>query len=81
MGNVVKQTLALAELPSPENSPITETSFGAESLEDGVYSITTTTRYNAAGPCIISPWFLVRKTLPVISRKRFHHFIDEAIKD
>ena len=27
MGNVVKQTLALAELPSPENSPITETSF------------------------------------------------------
>ena len=49
MGNVVKQTLALAEQPSPENSPITETSFGAESLEDGVYSITTTTRYNAAG--------------------------------
>ena len=54
MGNVVKQTLALAELPSPENFPITETSFGAESLEDGVYSITTTTRYNAAGPRIIS---------------------------
>ena len=49
MGNVVKQTLALAEQPSPENSPITETSFGAESLEDGVYSITTTTRYNAEG--------------------------------
>ena len=49
MGNVVKQTLALAVLPSPANSPITETSFGAESLEDGVYSITTTTRYNAAG--------------------------------
>ncbi len=43
MGNVVKQTLALAELPSPENSPITETSFGAESPEDGVYNITTTT--------------------------------------
>ena len=54
MGNVVKQTLALAELPSPENSPITETSFGAESLEDGVYSITTTTRYNAAGQPLIS---------------------------
>ena len=49
MGNVVKQTLALAEQPSPENSSITETSFGAESLENGVYSITTTTRYNAAG--------------------------------
>ena len=49
MGNVVKQTLALTEQPSPENSPITESSFGAESLEDGVYSLTTTTRYNAAG--------------------------------
>ena len=36
MGNVVKQTLALAELPSPANSPITETSFGAESLEDSL---------------------------------------------
>ncbi len=54
MGNVVKQTLALAEQPSPENSPITETSFGAESPEDGVYSITTTTRYNAAGLPLIS---------------------------
>ena len=54
MGNVVKQTLALAEQPSPENSPITETSFGAESLEDGVYSITTTTRYNAAGQPLTS---------------------------
>ena len=54
MGNVVKQTLALAEQPSPENSPITETSFGAESLEDGVYSITTTTRYNAASQPLIS---------------------------
>ena len=54
MGNVVKQTLALAEQPSPENSPITETSFGAESLEDGVYSITTTTRYNAAAQPLTS---------------------------
>ena len=54
MGNVVKQTLALAVLPSPANSPITETSFGAESLEDSVYSITTTTRYNAADQPLIS---------------------------
>ena len=48
MGNVVKQTLALAETPTPENSPITETSYSTEALEDGVYSVTTTTRYNAA---------------------------------
>lgn len=49
MGNVVRQTLALAENPTPENSPITETAYSTESLEDGVYSLITTTRYNAAG--------------------------------
>ena len=54
MGNVVKQTLALTDAPSPENSLITETSFGAESLADGVYSLTTTTRYNAAGQPLTS---------------------------
>ena len=74
MGNVVKQTLAAAELPSPANSPITETSFGAESLEDSVYSITTTTRYNAAGPRIISPWFLVRKNASGYQPEAFPSF-------
>ena len=49
MNNMVKQTLALAENPTPENSPITETAYSTESLEDGVYSLTTTTRYNAEG--------------------------------
>ena len=28
---------------------MTESTLGAESLADGVYSVTTTTRYNAAG--------------------------------
>ena len=54
MGNVVKQTLALTEQPSPENSPITETTHGVESLADGVYSLTTATRYNAAGQPLTS---------------------------
>lgn len=54
MGNVVKQTLALAETPTPENSPITETSYSTEALEDGVYSVITTTRYNAAAQPLIS---------------------------
>ena len=31
------------------NSPVTETGYSAEYLQDGVYSITTTTCYNAAG--------------------------------
>ena len=33
---------------------MTETTLGAESLDDGVYSITTTTRYNAAGQPLTS---------------------------
>ncbi len=36
MGNVVKQTLALAELPSPENSPITETYFLAQGTKAAI---------------------------------------------
>ncbi len=36
------------------NSPVTETGYSAEYLQDGVYSITTTTRYNAAGQPLIS---------------------------
>ena len=31
------------------DSPMTETTLGAESLADGIYSVTTTTRYNADG--------------------------------
>ena len=54
MGNVVKQTLALAENPTPENAPITETAYGTEALEDSVYSLTTTTRYNAAAQPLTS---------------------------
>ena len=54
MGNVVKQTLALAENPTPENAPITESAYGTEALEDGVYSVITTTRYNAAAQPLTS---------------------------
>ena len=49
MGNVVRQTLALTDAPAVSDSPMTETTHGVEALTDGVYSITTTTRYNAAG--------------------------------
>ena len=54
MGNVVKQTLALTDAPAVSDSPMTETTHGVESLTDGVYSITTTTRYNAAGQSLTS---------------------------
>ena len=49
MNNMVKQTLALSDAPAVSDSPMTETTLGAVSLADGVYSVTTTTRYNAAG--------------------------------
>ena len=32
-----------------ENSPVTEYAYGAESTEEGIFSFTTATRYNAAG--------------------------------
>ncbi len=53
MGQQVKQTLALAETPTAQNSPIVEMAYGAEVMEGEVYSVTTTTRYNAAGAPLI----------------------------
>lgn len=48
-GNQVKQTLALVDTPTMDNSPVAERAYSVESAEDGVYSVTTQTRYNAAG--------------------------------
>ena len=48
-GNQVKQTLALIDTPTKDNSPVDEMTYSVESAEDGVYSVTTQTRYNAAG--------------------------------
>ena len=47
--NISKQTLALADSPTKDNSPVVEMAYSVESAEDGVYSVTTQTRYNAAG--------------------------------
>ena len=54
MGNVSKKTLALAEAPDETNSPTEVYAYGAESLEDGIYSVLTRTRFNAAGSPLIS---------------------------
>ena len=48
-GNVSKQTLALESTPTKDNSPVVEMAYCVESAEDGVFSVTTQTRYNAAG--------------------------------
>ncbi len=51
-GNVSKQTLALADSPTKNNSPVVEMAHSVESAEDGIYSVTTQTRYNAAGEAL-----------------------------
>ena len=53
-GNQVKQTLALADSPTKDNSSVSEVAYSVESAEDGVYSVTTQTRYNAEGTALNS---------------------------
>ena len=53
-GNISKQTLALSETPTKDNSPVIEMSYTVAALEDGVYSVTTQTRYNATGQALTS---------------------------
>ncbi len=48
-GNMSKQTLALESTPTKDNSPVVEMAYSVESAEDGVFSVTTQTRYNASG--------------------------------
>ena len=58
-GNMTRETLALAEQPAPDNSPIREYAFSVENAEDGIYMVTAQTRYNAEGQPLVS----VRKQL------------------
>ncbi|WMB14224.1 RHS repeat domain-containing protein [Akkermansia muciniphila] len=58
-GNMTRETLALAEQPAPDNSPIREYAFSVENAEDGVYLVTAQTRYHADGHPLVS----VRKQL------------------
>ena len=51
-GNIIKQTLALTDSPTKDNSPVVEIVHSVESADDGVYSITTQTRYNAEGAAL-----------------------------
>ena len=53
-GNLTKQTLALSDTPTPLNSPITEMAYSVESTDEGVFSVTTNTRYNAEGNPLMS---------------------------
>ena len=70
LGNIIRETLALAEEPTVENSPVTEYAYGAESTEEGIFSITTTTRYNAAGqPLTSTQKQLISQLSPTLESK------------
>ena len=51
---MLKQTLALVDSPPKDNSPVVEMAYSVESSEEGVFSITTNTRYNAEGNPLMS---------------------------
>ena len=51
-GNMVKQTTALSNAPTKDNSPMIELSYAVESLEDGVYSVLTKTSYSSVGTLV-----------------------------
>ena len=53
-GKQVKQTLALVDTPTKDNSPVAEMAYSVESAEDGVFSVTTQTLYNAEGSAMTS---------------------------
>ena len=53
-GNVVKQTTALSDTPTKDNSPVVELTYSVESTDEGVFSVTTNTRYNAEGNPLVS---------------------------
>ena len=53
-GNICKQTLALTDTPTKDNSPVVEMAYSVESMDDGIYSVTTQTRYNAEGEPLVS---------------------------
>ena len=69
-GNVTKQTLALSDTPTKDNSPIVEMAYSVESAEDGVYSVTSQTRYNASGePLSSSQKQLMSQLSPSLASK------------
>ena len=51
---MTKQALALSATPTKDNSPVVEMSYSVESTDEGVFSVTTNTRYNAEGNPLVS---------------------------
>ncbi len=70
MGNMVKQTLALSDTPTPLNSRITEKSQSYAVREDGIYQIQTTIAYNASGQPLVQMTETLVSSLSAILESR-----------
>ena len=74
--NIRKHTLALTDDPSKENSPVVEMAYSIESTEEGVFIVTTQTRYNAAGdPLLFTQKLLISQLSATMASKNIN--IDE----
>lgn len=49
MGNLIRQTVALSDAPTPADSRISEQTLTYEQRENGTYQTATRTDYNAEG--------------------------------
>lgn len=66
----MSQTLALSSTPTKDNSPVSEVAYSVESMDDGIYSATTQTRYNAEGqPLNTTQKELISQLSPAIESK------------
>ena len=66
----MRQTLALSTTPTRDNSPVSEVAYSVESMDDGIYSATTQTRYNAEGqPLNTTQKELISQLSPAIESK------------
>ncbi|MBT9449339.1 RHS repeat-associated core domain-containing protein [Akkermansia glycaniphila] len=54
VGRMIKETVVLTEPATPQNSRITAYAYAVEKREDGIYTTTTVTGYNAAGEPLTS---------------------------
>ena len=69
-GNQVKQTLALSDTPTKDNSPVVELIHSVESAADGVYRATTRTHYNSEGSALnTTQKLLISQFSPTIENK------------
>ena len=69
-GNITKQTLALSATPTKDNSPVVEMVHRVESTAEGVFSVTTNTRYNAEGnPLTSAQKLLISRLSNVVESK------------